>query len=152
MRTAVVFVAFSVCVLTAACGSAPGGQDIPSSAVPTTFGEATNAPVGSCSQGYLPLPDPKCTPGALNPDVRQDTIHQTICKSGWTSTIRPPASYTDELKIQQIKEYGYSDTNPHDYEEDHFLAAFAVLRFDQQPVPHMANHRATNDLVPTPRL
>lgn len=121
MRAAVVFAAFSVCVLTAACGSAPGGQDIPSSAVPTTPGEPTNVPVGSCSQSYLPLPDPKCTPGALNPDVRQDTIRQTICKPGWTSTIRPPASYTDKLKIQQIKQYGYSDTNPRDYEEDHDL-------------------------------
>ncbi|MCC5480453.1 hypothetical protein ACFV2N_12290 [Streptomyces sp. NPDC059680] len=79
------------------------------------------AHAASCSQDYLPLPDPACTPGALNPDVTQDTIDSTICVSGWTATVRPPSSYTTALKKQQIVEYGYSDTNPSDYEEDHFL-------------------------------
>ena len=73
------------------------------------------------SQAYLPLPDPACTPGVLNPDVTQGTIDQTICVSGWTSTIRPPTSYTNPLKQQGIVDYGYADTNMSDYEEDHFL-------------------------------
>jgi len=30
-------------------------------------------------------------------------------------------SYTDALKVQQIREYGYSDTSVADYEEDHFI-------------------------------
>jgi hypothetical protein len=76
---------------------------------------------GTCSTSYLPLPDPACTPGALNPDVTQDTIDSTICVSGWTATVRPPSSYTSALKVQQIADYGYSDTNPSDYEEDHFV-------------------------------
>ena len=76
---------------------------------------------GTCSTSYLPLPDPACTPGVLNPDVTQDTIDSTICVSGWTGTIRPPSSYTSALKVQQIADYGYSDTNPSDYEEDHFV-------------------------------
>ncbi|WP_225094634.1 hypothetical protein [Streptomyces sp. CoH27] len=75
----------------------------------------------SCSQAYLPLPDPTCQPGALNPDVTQDTIDSTICVSGWTSTVRPPSSYTTALKKKQIVEYGYTDTNTSDYEEDHFV-------------------------------
>jgi len=75
----------------------------------------------TCSTDYLPLPDPSCTPGALNPDVTQDTIDSTICVSGWTSTIRPSTSYTNKLKAEQIVEYGYSDTSLSDYEEDHFL-------------------------------
>ncbi|MEV5505358.1 hypothetical protein [Streptomyces orinoci] len=74
-----------------------------------------------CSQSYLPLPDPQCQPGAFNPDVTQDTIDDTICVPGWTKTVRPPASYTSRLKKQQIQEYGYSDTNMADYEEDHFV-------------------------------
>ena len=41
--------------------------------------------------------------------------------SGWTATVRPPTSYTNKLKAQQIIAYGYSDTNPSDYEEDHFI-------------------------------
>jgi hypothetical protein len=75
----------------------------------------------SCSTSYSPLPDPNCTPGVLNPDVTQDTIDSTICVSGWTGTVRPPTSYTNKLKIQQIAEYGYSDTSTADYEEDHFV-------------------------------
>src|SRR5262245_44193127 len=67
------------------------------------------------------LPDPVCTPGAINPDVTQSTIGQTICVSGWTATVRPPTSYTNPLKVQQIAEYGYRDTNTADYEEDHLI-------------------------------
>ncbi|MDH6108689.1 hypothetical protein P3T36_002390 [Kitasatospora sp. MAP12-15] len=75
----------------------------------------------TCSQAYLPLPDPTCTPGALNPSVTQSTIDSTICVSGWTTTVRPPTSYTNRLKAQGIIAYGYSDTNMSDYEEDHFI-------------------------------
>ncbi|WIX98348.1 hypothetical protein QRX60_30310 [Amycolatopsis mongoliensis] len=75
----------------------------------------------TCSQADLPLPDPVCTPGARNPDVTQATIGSTICVSGWTATIRPSTSYTNALKQQGIIDYGYSDTNMSDYEEDHFL-------------------------------
>ncbi|KND33672.1 hypothetical protein [Streptomyces acidiscabies] len=82
---------------------------------------AGTAHAQSCSQSYLPLPDPSCQPGALNPDVTQDTIGSTICVSGWTATVRPSSSYTTALKKQQIVEYGYSDTSTSDYEEDHFI-------------------------------
>ncbi|WP_031072764.1 hypothetical protein [Streptomyces sp. NRRL WC-3742] len=75
----------------------------------------------SCSQAYLPLPDPACTPGATNPDVSQDTIDSTICVGGYSTSIRPSTSYTNRLKIQQIAQYGYDDTNTADYEEDHHI-------------------------------
>ena len=68
------------------------------------------------------LPDPKLTPGSINPDVTQENIQQTVCVKGFTKTIRPPASYTHRLKKSQIRQYGYSDTNPKDYEEDHLIA------------------------------
>lgn len=67
------------------------------------------------------LPDPVCTPGATNPNVTQDNINQTICKSGFTSAIRPPESYTEKLKILQIIDYGYNDTKLSHYEEDHLI-------------------------------
>lgn len=44
-----------------------------------------------------------------------------ICVPGYTKTIRPPASYTTSLKVRQIAAYGYADTNPAHYEEDHFI-------------------------------
>ena len=67
-------------------------------------------------------PDPFLTPGATNPDVTQDTITTTICVSGWTATIRPPTSYTNALKGQQITQYGYAITTPSAYEEDHLIS------------------------------
>jgi hypothetical protein len=66
------------------------------------------------------LPDKKRTPGALKPRVRQSTIKKTICKSGWTKTIRPPVSYTNTLKIKQMVLYGETGS-PSEYEEDHFI-------------------------------
>jgi len=67
------------------------------------------------------LPNPTLTPGATNPAVRQSNIFQTICVSGYTSTIRPPESYTQNLKYRQLDSgYNYQgDTNARDYEEDH---------------------------------
>jgi hypothetical protein len=64
---------------------------------------------------------PSLTPGALNPDVTQATIRQTICSRGWTKTVRPPASYTSALKLVQIREYGFVG-GPVDYQEDHFIS------------------------------
>ena len=84
-------------------------------------GPAAPAHAATCSQAYLPLPDPSCQPGAINPDVTQSTIGSTICVSGWTKTVRPPTSYTNPLKVQQIAEYGYGDTSTADYEEDHLI-------------------------------
>jgi hypothetical protein len=66
------------------------------------------------------LSNPKITPGRLNPNVQQATIKKTICKSGWTKTIRPPVSYTNKLKIQQMVLYGETGS-PSMYEEDHFI-------------------------------
>lgn len=34
---------------------------------------------------------------------------------------RPPASYTNELKVRQLRELGYHDQNPAHYEEDHLV-------------------------------
>ena len=68
------------------------------------------------------LPDGMRTSGATNPDVSQFNIKQTICKPGWTKTIRPPSSYTTGLKRQQIGEYGYRNKRLASYEEDHLIS------------------------------
>jgi hypothetical protein len=67
------------------------------------------------------LPDPGLTPGVTNPDVTQDNVQSTICVRGWAKAVRPPAYYTNRLKKLQIRQYGYADTNPRDYEEDHLI-------------------------------
>ena len=61
------------------------------------------------------------TPGVLNPDVTQPTIHATICVHGWTKTIRPPTSYTNELKQRQMREYGVTGELS-EYQEDHLIS------------------------------
>src|ERR1043166_8043313 len=68
------------------------------------------------------LPDRFVNPGATNPDVSQTNIKQTICKANWTKTIRPPTSYTNGLKMQQIGYYGYKDKRLVSYEEDHIIS------------------------------
>jgi hypothetical protein len=65
--------------------------------------------------------DPRRTPGVLNPEVTQQNIRSTICTHGWTSTIRPPSSYTDELKRRQMRQYHETGTTS-DYQEDHFIS------------------------------
>jgi hypothetical protein len=62
------------------------------------------------------------TPGVVNPEVTQANINDTICKSGWTATIRPPASYTNALKKQQLAAPRFRDKTPSHYEEDHFIS------------------------------
>jgi hypothetical protein len=65
--------------------------------------------------------DASCTPGAFNPDVTQSTIGSTICVSGWTATVRPPSSYTTNLKNQQKPEYGETSIPNSELEEDHLV-------------------------------
>jgi hypothetical protein len=54
------------------------------------------------------LPDPHCTPGATNPRVTQSDLASTVCKSGYTATIRPPASITGSEKRASEKAYGFT--------------------------------------------
>ncbi len=71
------------------------------------------------AQGPI-LPKPSLTPGVFNYAVKASTIDTTICKSGWTKTIRPPVSYTNTLKIKQMQQYNETGS-PSSYEEDHFI-------------------------------
>lgn len=66
--------------------------------------------------------DARCTPGALNPDVTQATIGQTICVPGWSDRVRPPTSYTTPLKRRQMVMYGVTGRPLADYREDHLIA------------------------------
>jgi hypothetical protein len=54
---------------------------------------------GQCSyRDHGKLPDPRCTPGSIDPAVTQGKIRSTICKRGWTATVRPPESQTERFK------------------------------------------------------
>jgi len=93
-----------------ATASVPSGIGIGPGAQAVYVVEPQPAP-GSChygAEGGDPLPDPRCTPGAVNPQVTQADIGSTICLSGWTATVRPPESVTGPEKAGSALAYGYT--------------------------------------------
>jgi hypothetical protein len=77
-------------------------------------------PHNSGSKGPFPA-DLVRTPGVINLDVTQRNIATTVCKHGWTRTIRPPTDYTNELKRKQMREYGVAGSAAQ-YQEDHLIS------------------------------
>ena len=114
--------------------SSPAAADGVSSAVRSggrlPVSAASNAvvqpqpPPGSCharGSGLNSLPDPHCTPGAISPDVTQANIGSTICRSGYTKTVRPPEHITADEKKESMAAYG--DKLPaRQYEYDHLVS------------------------------
>jgi hypothetical protein len=79
---------------------------------------------GSCRArggGLDELPDPRCTPGSVNPAVTQATLDSTICRGGWTATVRPPASITAREKRASMVAYGHG-ARVSGFEYDHLVA------------------------------
>jgi hypothetical protein len=78
---------------------------------------------GSCharGRGLFSLPDPRCTPGAIDPVVTQADIGATICRAGYTESVRPPEYITESEKRASLRAYG--DSRPlHNYEYDHLV-------------------------------
>lgn len=69
-----------------------------------------------------PEPDPDCTPGALNPEVTEETLDSTLCRpGGYTDSVRPPRGYTDALKARFMAAYGVGSEPYTDYELDHLI-------------------------------
>lgn len=105
-----------------------GGTAGPSSpadagrALPVGHSDAPMPAPGTCTAGSRagqPLPDHHCTPGAVNPDVTQSDIKRTICKVGWTKTVRPPESKTRVMKVKSARSYGLGRSERSEY--DHLV-------------------------------
>ena len=128
-------------ILALMAGTACGGSSASRVLLPTATIALTAAPASSPTAAFAPtvtallatpaagvstcvslngLPDRSCTPGAIDPRVTQDNVHQTICVSGYTGTVRPSTSYTTPLKVRQMALYGWTGTTS-DYEEDHLI-------------------------------
>jgi hypothetical protein len=77
---------------------------------------------GSAHANLLPgaLPRHDLTPGAIDPRVTQSNIRNTICRRGYTSTVRPPFEYTNAMKHRLMRIYDVTG-NIHDYELDHLI-------------------------------
>jgi len=63
----------------------------------------------------------KLTPGVVNPAVTPATLRSTVCHKGWTATVRPPTSYTNALKLRQLRARGLRGP-PSAYQEDHLIS------------------------------
>ena len=70
------------------------------------------------------LPNPSLTPGALDPEVVQGNIKESICKAGhftWTEGHMPPRSFLEKVEKELIQAYGYPDENLKHYQMDHLI-------------------------------
>lgn len=81
---------------------------------------------GTCHLRYTsagdPLPDPACTPGAVDPTVTQANLGTTVCrKGGYTASVRPPEAMTTAAKKQIMAAYGIQWSKASDYELDHLV-------------------------------
>jgi hypothetical protein len=92
-------------VLLAACASPP--------TAPTSYGAQCTSRAG--------LPDPSCTPGDADPRVTQQNLRSTICRSGYTASVRPPKEVTHRLKVRLTRAYGIGDRPFSEIELDHLI-------------------------------
>jgi hypothetical protein len=114
-------VAFATALLVVATFGAVSAAASPTLPVGKTYTGSPPVPAPGACHARGVLPDPKCTPGATNPVVTQADIGSTICKSGWSESVRPPESYTEPLKRRLMASYGV--TYPiEDYELDHLVS------------------------------
>jgi hypothetical protein len=67
------------------------------------------------------LPDPRCTPGAVDPAVTQGNLRSTICHPGYTKTVRPSASQTSKFKFE-VAYPAYGDPHSEKTELDHLVS------------------------------
>lgn len=114
-------VGVAVLLFAAGCGpqatqhqAANREEEITAGAGPGTYTVQPQPPAGSCHYRQAangePLPDPTCTPGMTNPKVTAETMSATICKPGYTKSIRPPVEITREEKKNNAASYGYTQS------------------------------------------
>jgi hypothetical protein len=81
-------------------------------------------PPGTCharGSARFSLPDARCTPGAIDPAVTQGNLRATICRPGYSRSVRPSEWITEREKVASLNAYG--DRGPvHDYEYDHLVS------------------------------
>lgn len=128
--------------LIAGCGSVPGYNPSGAASGPTSrasgivvasghgwtsAGLSGSIPApGSChirkGANGEPLPDPTCTPGAIDKAVTDVNITSTVCrKGGYTSSVRPPEDLTETVKRKLLAAYGIPASDISKYELDHLV-------------------------------
>ena len=121
MKRLSLFAAALACATLAGCSAAlastsPGLKQVrdPGRVTGTIHGHCTYRDGGK-------LPDPRCTPGSIDPVVTQANIRSTICKGGWTDPhLRPPESQTEAFKYD-IAYPAYGTPSSEKTELDHLV-------------------------------
>ncbi len=80
---------------------------------PSVLSQSKELPSGT-------LPRHDLTPGAIDPRVTPQNIGSTICRPGYSSSVRPPFKYTNAMKRRLMRAYGVTGSM-HDYELDHLI-------------------------------
>jgi hypothetical protein len=125
MKSISVFAGVAVAGLLMVCGGiGQAAADVAAGPGPTNYTEQQQPPPGTChyrtAANGETLPDPDCTPGAISPKVTPDTLATTICRTGYTKSIRPPAAITEAEKRENAAAYGY-DGSLRGVEYDHLV-------------------------------
>jgi len=82
----------------------------------------TGTITGHCTfRDHGQLPDPRCTPGAVDPNVTQANLRMTICHPGYTKTVRPSASVTSRFKYE-VAYPAYGEPHSKKTELDHLVS------------------------------
>jgi hypothetical protein len=120
-----------LCVLSGGCGKgdtlAGGDGPIAPAGLRATAvtGHVTGAVPTSCHQRKAsngqPLPDSTCTPGVVSAAVTQANLDATICRSGYSSSVRAPESETESFKKKIMVSYAEPGSLS-DYELDHLVS------------------------------
>ena len=94
-------------------------------------GVTINLATGAASGGDLALPFPAGDGGqpdpaaaldpALNPEVSQATINDTICAPGYSYTVRPSYWESARVKLAMLKARGETWLDAPKYELDHII-------------------------------
>jgi hypothetical protein len=67
----------------------------------------------------LRLPVHSCTPGSVRSDIDPSHLELTVCKPGWSASVRPPTAETDRLKTEAMAAYGVPAAQRRVTELDH---------------------------------
>ncbi len=71
--------------------------------------------------GAQVLPDPRLTPGAIDPRVTEANIASTICVPGYAHSVRPPEDVSYRMKRDLMAAYGHRGERLRFYELDHLI-------------------------------
>ena len=99
--------AFGVTAFAVAACSTPATEQTTSALPPSqAAGPSGTLAPGTRCVARDGLPDPRCTPGQADPRVTPANVRSTICRRGYSASVRPPQQVTYRIKVRTTRAYG----------------------------------------------